>query len=347
AGATMPLLFAVFGAAVPGYGARYNVLFGFLLLVSAALAVIARFREPRWLHLVGGAATVAVLVIWSAVSYNGNAWPAVVAWVAVFTIVQLAASWGSEVSMAPGVLLMFPILAGLEPRAASPWLLFGTLFVLPALIAAYALRHSAGLVYFLSALLALFAEGMWSARYLAPERLVAALILYAVFALFFVGVPVLARRLGRELGPPAATPVVLLLAVALLLTFSFGPAAKLALWGLAVLLAITNAGVMVEARAKANPLLSAIGALVSWILIGAAAIYLKRGGLMIAALAASQLVLIAWAFTIESAPWPLVALVATLSVAALGVVWDRIDRRFAPAAVASLFLGHVVAMTAG
>ena len=427
AGATMPLLFAVFGAAVPGYGARYNVLFGFLLLVSAALAVISRFREPRWLHLVGGVATVAVLVIWSGVSYTGNAWPAVVAWIAVFTIVQLAASWGSKVSMAPGVLLMFPILAALEPRAASPWLLFGTLFVLLALVAAYALWHRAGLVYFISALLALFAEGMWSAKYLAPERLVSALILYAVFALFFVGVPVLARRLDRELGPPAATPVVLLLAVALLLTFAFGPAAKLALWGLAVLLAITNAGVLVEARAKANPLLAAIGALFSWIIIGTwlvtsldtvnlvaaltvaagfglfsiggaiwarddesgrsiflvlfayvfllfiaaqpalaippwpifavllvldlaigvAAIYLKRGGLMIAALAASQAVLITWAIAIESAPWPLVALVATLSVAALGVVWDRIDSRFASAALASLFLGHVVAMTAG
>jgi uncharacterized membrane protein len=426
AGATMPLLFAVFGAAVPGYGARYNVLFGFLLLVSAALAVIARFREPRWLHLVGGAATVIVLVVWSAVSYKSNAWPAVVAWVAVFTIVQLAASWGSKVSMAPGVLLMFPILAALEPRNASPWLLFGTLFVLLALIAAYALWHRAGLVYFLSALLALFAEGMWSARYLAPERLVAALILYAVFALFFVGVPVLARRLGRELGPPAATPVVLLLAIGLLLIFSFGPAAKLALWGLAVLLAITNASVMVEARAKSNPLLAAIGALISWIIIGtwlatsldavnlvaaltvaagfglfsiggavwtreefgrsiflvlfayaflifiaaqaslaippwpifavllvldlaigAAAIYLMRGGLMIAALAASQLVLITWAIAIESAPWPLVALGATLAVAVLGVVWERIDRRFAPAAIASFFLGHIVAMTAG
>src|SRR5207302_6903704 len=200
----------------------------------------------------------------------------------------------------------------------------------------------------------------------------------------------------------------------------------LALWGLAVLLAITNAGVLVEARAKSNPLLAAIGALFSWIIIGtwlatsldavnlvaaltvaagfglfsiggavwardesgrsiflvlfayvflifiaaqaslavppwpifavllvldlaigAAAIYLKRGGLMIAALAASQLVLTTWAIAIESAPWPLVALVATLSVAALGVIWDRIDRRFAPAALASLFLGHVVAITAG
>ena len=424
AGATLPLLFAVFGAAVPAYGARYNVLFGFLLLVSAALAVISRFREPRWLHHVGGAATLIVLVVWSAVSYNGSAWPAIVAWVAIFTIVQLAGAWGSKLSLAPGVLLMFPILAALEPRTASPWLLFGTLFVLLALIAAYALRHGAGIVYFVAALLALFAEGMWSARYLAPERVVAALILYAVFALFFVGVPLLARRLGRELGPPIATPIVLLLAIALLFSFSFGPSAKLALWGLAVLLAITNAGTIVEARAKANPIVIAIGALLSWLVIGtwlatsvdevnlvaaltvaagfgllsiagaiwadagqtvflvnfayvflafiaarpalsvppwpifavllvldlaigAAAIYLERGELMIPALAASQAVLLTWSIAVRDASWPLVAAIATLAVAAIGIVWDRIDSRFAVAALTALFLGHVAAMAAG
>lgn len=426
AGATLPLLFAVFGAAVPAYGARYNVLFGFLLLVSAALAVIARFREPRWLHHVGGAATVIVLVIWSAVSYNGAAWPAIVAWVAVFAVVQLAGAWGSNVSLAPGVLLMFPILVALEPRTASPWLLFGTLFVLLALVAAYALRFGAGLVYFVSALLALFAEGMWSAKYLAPERLVSALTLYAVFALFFIGVPLIARRLGRELQPPIATPVVLLLAIALLFTFSFGATAKVALWGLAVLLAITNAGTIVEARAKANPILVAVGAMLSWAIIGvwlatsvaaanlvaaltvaagfglfsiggalwsrdesgttiyltlfayvflafiaaqpalsvppwpifavlfvldlavgAAAIYLKRDGLMIAALAASQCVLLTFAIVARDGNWPPIATVAALAVAALGIVWDRIDRRFAVAALAALFLGHVVVMVAG
>jgi len=265
---------------------------------------------------------------------------------------------------------------------------------------------------------------MWSAKYLAPERLVAALTLYAVSALFFAGVPMLARRLGREIGPPIAAPIVLLLAIALLFTFSFGPSAKLALWGLAVLLAITNAGAIVEARAKANPVLFAIGALLSWLVIGAwlatsvdevnlvaalavaagfglfsiagalwadaaqsvsltlfayvflmfvaarpalsvppwpifavlfvlglaigaATIYLKRGELMIAPLAASQVVLLTWAIAVRSASWPLVAAIAALAVAALGIVWDRIDRRFAVVALTALFLGHIVVMAAG
>jgi hypothetical protein len=426
AGACLPLLFAVFGAAVPAYGARYGVLFGFLLLVSGALAVISRFREPRWLYLVGGFATIVVLVIWAAVSYTPAAWPAIVAWLAVFTIVQLAASWGSKVTMAPGVLLMFPIVAGLEARAASPWLLFGTLFVLLALIAAYALWHRAGVAYFVAALLALFAEGMWSARYLAPERLFSALALYAVFALFFAGVPMLARRLGRELEPAAATPVVLLVAIGLLLFLSAGSASAAALWGLAVLLAITNAGTFIESRAKANPYIVMLAGLLSWFVIafwlveslsavnliaaltvsagfglfsiagtiwtrdkagypiflvlfayvfllviavqpslaippwpmfavllvldlaiGAAAIYLERMSLMLAALAASQLVLIAFASVARDGSWPLVAMIAALAVAALGIVWNRIDRRFAAAALTAILLGHVVAIVAG
>jgi hypothetical protein len=418
AGACLPLLFAVFGAAVPAYGARYDVLFGFLLLVTAALAVISRFREPRWLYLAGGAATIIVLVIWSAVSYTPGAWPAVVAWAAVFTIVQLAAAWGSKATMAPGVLLMFPILVAVEPRSASPWLLFGALFVLLALIAAYALWHRAGIAYFVAALLALFAEGLWSAKYLEPERLVAALTLYAVFALFFAGIPVLARRLGRELEPPIAMPILLLVAIALLFVFS-AQASTTALWGLAVLLAITNAGAFIEARAKANPYLLVAGTFLSWAVIGiwlaqsltavnlipaltvaagfglfsiagtiwardesgwaiflvlfpylfllfiaakpslatppwpilavllvldlavgAAAIYLKRGAVMLAALAASQIVIAVSAFDAG------VVLGAALAVAALGVVWNFIGRRFAPAALAALFLGHIAAMTA-
>src|SRR6185436_1867683 len=167
----------------------------------------------------------------------------------------------------PGVLLMFPILAALEPRSASPWLLFGTLFVLLALVAAYALRHGAGIVYFASALLALIAEVTWSVKYLAPERLVAALTFYAVFALLFAGVPVLARRLGRELGPPAASSFILIAATAVLLDFAVMPGASDALWGLAVLLAIANAGAIGEARARANRIVMIAGAIVSWIII--------------------------------------------------------------------------------
>ena len=53
--AIVPLTFAIFGAAVPAYGLRYNTLFGFLLFMAAGLALIARRRGPEWLHVLGGA----------------------------------------------------------------------------------------------------------------------------------------------------------------------------------------------------------------------------------------------------------------------------------------------------
>src|SRR5437867_4667190 len=54
----LPLLFAVYMAAVPAYGDRYWLLFGFLFLVDAGLAAIAAKRGPELLHSVAGISTV-------------------------------------------------------------------------------------------------------------------------------------------------------------------------------------------------------------------------------------------------------------------------------------------------
>ena len=66
-------------------------------------------------------------------------------------------------------------------------LLFGTLFVLVAIIAAYAIRHSAGAGYAIAAFLAIVAEGVWSADNVKPATLTTALVIYAAFALLFLG----------------------------------------------------------------------------------------------------------------------------------------------------------------
>src|SRR5690242_3495347 len=63
-GVALPLLFAVYISAVPGFAERYWLLFGFLLLIDAGLAAIARARGPELLHVLGGVTTVAVLCIW-------------------------------------------------------------------------------------------------------------------------------------------------------------------------------------------------------------------------------------------------------------------------------------------
>ena len=83
--------------------------------------------------------------------------------------------------------------------------------------------------------------------------LLAALAIYGVFALFYLGVPMLARRLGRPLEPVGGAAALLLVSVALLFFIALGSAAQAALWGLALLLAVLNAGLFLEGAAGRLP----------------------------------------------------------------------------------------------
>jgi uncharacterized membrane protein len=433
AGAALPLLFAVFAAAVPAYGARFNILFGFLLLVDVGLAAIAITRGHRWLHLLGAVATLLAFAIWSGASYRHEAWPVVLVWLTAFVAVYLIAERfvrTRAVYVAPLLLFMFPLLISIESATASPAVIFGFLFVQLAAIALYALIAQRGLVYFVAAFFAIIAEGFWSARFLTNERLIAGLALYGVFALFFLGVPALARRFQRRLEPANGIAVVLLLSIGVLFFLAGGSVANAALWGIALLLAIVNVGALIEARAVAHPILAALAMLLSWIVIAVwwatstisihiipammvvggfalivvagnlwagrgrksefdtgtylalaghlfllfvasqkslsippwpllavlgvldlaiavAALYLRRNSLLTAAMGASQLVLMIWSGNAEVAPWPYVALISALTVAALALVWFAIDRRFAGSAVVAIFLGEIVAMIVG
>ena len=89
AAAVLPLLFAFFTAVVPEYGARFNVLFGFLLLMAAGLAAIAQWRGPAYLHHIGGAATVFTFFIWLSVSYTRESWPWSLLWLGLFVALYL------------------------------------------------------------------------------------------------------------------------------------------------------------------------------------------------------------------------------------------------------------------
>ena len=73
-------------------------------------------------------------------------------------------------------------------------------------------------MHFLSALFALAAEAMWSANYLTPERLLPALVMYAAFGLFYLGVPIVAERLGKKLEPQGSGAVVLFVSIAFLMS---------------------------------------------------------------------------------------------------------------------------------
>lgn len=205
AAAMLPLLFALFAAAVPAYGARYNTLFGFLLLLAAGLLVIAWRRRNEGLHAAASAAVLLTFVVWVSISYSkAQAWPGILGWLAAFVLLFLIAGSRSEspsIHTGAALLFLFPVLAAIEPRAASPAILFGTLFALLGISAFFAVRYQRGLVYFIACGWTILTEGIWSAKHLTPERLTQALLIYAAFGLFFIGVPAIARRRGRALRP--------------------------------------------------------------------------------------------------------------------------------------------------
>jgi len=129
----LPLLFALYMSTVPAYGERYWLLFGFLFLVDLGLAVVAAKRGPELLHLGAAASTVLVFSIWLKTSYKSEAWPVVLAIVSGFVLFYLViprifarfdlvfSNQGARgVFAAPLLLVVFPILAGIEPATASP-----------------------------------------------------------------------------------------------------------------------------------------------------------------------------------------------------------------------------------
>lgn len=150
AGAALPLLFALYFAAVPGYGKHYGLLFGFLLLLDAGLAVIAARKGPELLHPVAAAISFLVTTVWLGTSYHVEAWPEILALVAALVLFYLAAPpllrrFGGKldgagrfaVFAAPLLLLAFPVLAVRPPAAGEA--AFGVLLLLTAAVAGFGL----------------------------------------------------------------------------------------------------------------------------------------------------------------------------------------------------------------
>ena len=142
-GAALPLLFAFFTAVVPEYGARYNVLFGFLLLITVGLAAISLWRGPDWLHTLGAGATVVTFFLWLTLSYTHAAWPKALLWLGAFVVLFLAVGTRLRTVAVYAAGILFLVLIGLsihEPRGHV--FLLGAMFVLLLLVAAYAVRHT-------------------------------------------------------------------------------------------------------------------------------------------------------------------------------------------------------------
>ena len=175
---------------------------------------------------------------------------------------------GSHAVLAgPLLLFAFPVLLIIEKQTANPAVLFGTLLGLIAACALHAVAGREGIVYFIGAFAAVAAEAVWSARYLAPERLLGALAIYGVFGLFFIGVPVLSRRRGAPLTPQGAGSALGLVSIALLLLLAGGAVAQSALWGIAILLALLTTGLFAEASATRLPIFAIAGSLLAWLVL--------------------------------------------------------------------------------
>ena len=175
---------------------------------------------------------------------------------------------GSHASyVAPILLFTIAVIVRIEPQTAAPLTIFAAAFVILAIVVWRAFTAGDAGLYFAAAFFALAAEASWSATHFSPARLWTAVALYAAFALFYLGVPLAWRRLGRVMEPRWGSGAVLLASLAMLLFLAAGPRASGALWGLALLLAILDAGLFIESAAGRTPVLSMAGGLLSWVVL--------------------------------------------------------------------------------
>jgi hypothetical protein len=272
--AVLPLLFAVYLAAVPAYGVKAGLLFGFLFLLDAGLFAIALARQDDGLHAVAGIATLVVFAV-HRVNHDEPLLQ-ILLFVSLFVAFYLAAPTiaarverrfterGRRTAVAAPLLLFVPATLAAGGEAASPALLFSITLVLVALVAWRAMAERHGAMYFFAVFFAVAGQAIWSATHLVPGRLGIAVAIYAAFGVLQLAAPLIARRWYGPFTPRAGAGVTLLASLLLLLFLAAGRTAPTALWGLALLLAILNAALFVESAAGALPLTSLVGSLLSW-----------------------------------------------------------------------------------
>ena len=276
--AAMPLLFSVYLSTVPAFGNRPWLLFGFLLLVDAGLFVVAVVRNRALLHLAGATATLVVMACWLAFAYQPGAYAPALVFSALFVLFFLGSPVAASLAgralksnpadvAAPLLLFVPAILARIEPAFIDPRLLFATVFGLLVAIAWRAIAGRRGDLYFFAAFFAIATQAIWSSAHLTFDRLTTAVVIYAAFGILATAVPVVARSIGRPLEPRSGGGLVLIASLALLLFLSLGEISLPALWALALLLAILNAGLFIESGSGGLPYVSVAGSLLSWIVL--------------------------------------------------------------------------------
>ena len=276
----LPLFFAVYLAVVPGYAGHPWLLLSFLFVLDAGLIAVTIARRQDLLAAAAALATLIVMAGFLWTGYSPAARLAVVVFTALyvllFTCAPVMAGWlerpfddlGERSAYAgPLLLFAFAVLARIDPALASPWLPFGVLLVLLAVIGVRASLTGEGPLYFVAAFFAIAAQASWSATHLDVSRLRTAVEIYAAFGVLVLAAPILARRAGHAFTPASGTGVVVLASLPLLLFLAAGPIAPEALWALALLLAILNAAMFIESASVGLPPISFLGSILSWAIL--------------------------------------------------------------------------------
>ena len=278
--AVVPLGFAVFLAAVPAYGARPALLFGFLLLVNIGLLAIAIARRQLLLHAAGAAATLVSVAAWLALSYEPDARMIAIGFTSAFVLFFLvgaiiagrfnrpAAAEGIAAQYAaPTLLGVFTALARLDPAFAEPWLLVVPLFALMAACAWRAVRLGDGWLHDISVFFGLATLAVWSMLHADAVRLTSTLAMCAIFAAVALAAPTGARRAGRPFDA-VSSALLIVLAFGTMIYVSPGTSPRV-LWALAFLGAVVHASVFAGNGGLPLPAVSAVVGVMSALFLAA------------------------------------------------------------------------------
>ena len=279
--AVLPLVFAIYGAAVGGYADRFAILFGFLLCVDAGLALIAAWkRDAEALHLLGGVTTLLVFAVWSGFSYRAFAWPSIVVWITAFVLVYAVApavaglagrsysgAGRHAVLAAPSLLFMFTVLSEIELRTVDPRLLFGALFALVVALAFAAARYRIGAIWLVAGFFAVTAQFSWSAGYLVESNLGTALGIHAAFAVLFLAVPLVARAAGLPLASSRAAAIVPVLQIVVMALATRWHVVRQSLAMISIVVAISIAAVTLVASLRRRYVAMFFAVLAAWFVL--------------------------------------------------------------------------------
>lgn len=292
----VPLLFAIYSAAVPEFGSRFHLLFAFLLIAVVGFGLLSvTLRNAPLTGGVPAVATIVVFAIWLARGWVPAAWPTVLIWISAFVLLFafgpiLLRRLGTNpliersTTVAPLLLFAFPAVIALAPETRAPLLVFtvGALLLVVCAVSAHLTGRASD--YGTAAFAMLVSQAFWSGEHLDATNTTAGAILYGTFALLMIVIGTVARRTAR--GDVATHSPWLLLGSFVLALFlvqrSIIENAFVAMTGLVVALFVAVAAESIRAR---KPLLFRGGIVAAFIVIGAAFLQVPPGRLVDASLA--------------------------------------------------------------